>query len=229
MSSFRLLASLFQTVVASTFASVILLLFVFIFSGFIVPRCKWHQHLKLKTLSGFVTSQTDGSRKKLQKTATGKVETTDNFDDDVEQLEGATRNNGTLSSKLSSIISAKKKKVISGDYDLPERDDLGERRWKHELRVLSQAGIHSTDDGVQLDNKPESLSDGGNDVDDVADDVEADGSDDEFYISIKRQRDLKLRMKVEKSSGNPQDVSEVDTTVDGKRNISSPVSRSSVH
>ncbi|KAK9673337.1 hypothetical protein RND81_12G161500 [Saponaria officinalis] len=38
MSSFRLLASLFQTAVASTFASVIFLLFVFIFSGFIVPR-----------------------------------------------------------------------------------------------------------------------------------------------------------------------------------------------
>ncbi|KAK9666873.1 hypothetical protein RND81_14G217600 [Saponaria officinalis] len=42
MSSFRLLASLFQTAVASTFASVILLLFVFIFSGFIVPRSSVH-------------------------------------------------------------------------------------------------------------------------------------------------------------------------------------------
>ncbi|KAK9673340.1 hypothetical protein RND81_12G161600 [Saponaria officinalis] len=38
ISSFRLLASLFQTAVPSTFASVIYLLSVFIFSGFIVPR-----------------------------------------------------------------------------------------------------------------------------------------------------------------------------------------------
>uniref|UniRef100_A0A803L4L5 ABC transporter domain-containing protein n=1 Tax=Chenopodium quinoa TaxID=63459 RepID=A0A803L4L5_CHEQI len=38
ISMFRLLASLFRTTVASTFASVIFILFVFIFSGFIIPR-----------------------------------------------------------------------------------------------------------------------------------------------------------------------------------------------
>uniref|UniRef100_A0A803KN58 ABC transporter domain-containing protein n=1 Tax=Chenopodium quinoa TaxID=63459 RepID=A0A803KN58_CHEQI len=38
ISMFRLLASLFRTTVASTFASVIFILFVFIFSGFIFPR-----------------------------------------------------------------------------------------------------------------------------------------------------------------------------------------------
>ncbi|XP_074311760.1 pleiotropic drug resistance protein 3-like [Silene latifolia] len=38
MSSFRLLASVFQTIAASTFASAIFIFFMFIFSGFIIPR-----------------------------------------------------------------------------------------------------------------------------------------------------------------------------------------------
>ncbi|KAL9245001.1 hypothetical protein vseg_018711 [Gypsophila vaccaria] len=188
-------------------------------------RAALEERLKLKTVSGLDKSRTDGSKKKLQKTATGKVETDYDFDDDVEQLEGATRNNGNLSSKLSSIIPAKKKKGISGDDDLPERDDLGERRWKHELRVLSRAGINSNNDAAPLENEPESLSDSGDDVvEDVGEDAE-NGSGDDFYDSIKRQRDLKLRMKAEKFSRNPEDVPEADTTVDGKRNISAPMEK----
>ncbi|KAH9614778.1 hypothetical protein KSS87_014040 [Heliosperma pusillum] len=156
------------------------------------------EKLRQKTVSGLDTSKTDGdgSKKKLRRTVTGKLETTYDFDDDV-QMEGATPDNGTLSSKLSRIIPAKKKKGVSGDDDLPERDGLGQRRWKHELRVLSRAGINSNDDGVQLEDEPETFSDGGDDVEDGA---EVDGSEDDFYTTIKRQRDLKLKMKAEKHS-----------------------------
>ncbi|XP_074275405.1 protein THALLO [Silene latifolia] len=185
-------------------------------------RAALEEKLRQKTVSGFDTSKTDESKKKLRRIVAGKLETAYDFDDDVMQMEGATLDNGTLSSKLSRIIPGKKKKGVSGDDDLPERDDLGQRRWKHELRVLSRAGINSNDDGVQLENEPESFSDGGDDREDGA---EVDGSDDDFYTSYKRQRDLKLKMKAEKYSGNLRDVPEADITVDGKRVISAPMEK----
>ncbi|KAK9677850.1 hypothetical protein RND81_11G171300 [Saponaria officinalis] len=175
-------------------------------------RAALEQKLEQKTVIGFV------SKKKFRKTDIGKLETIYDFDDDVVQLKGATRDNVTLSRTLSGIIPAKKRKGVSGDVDLPARDDLGERRWKHELRGLSRVGIVSN--GGRLENELEGLHGG---RDDVEDSVEVDGSDDDFYNTIKRRRDLKLRMKAEKFSRIPQDISPADITVDGKRNISAPM------
>ncbi|KAL9245000.1 hypothetical protein vseg_018710 [Gypsophila vaccaria] len=166
------------------------------------------QKLKEKTVSaGFV------SNTKLRKTAIGKLETIYDFDDDVEQLKGATDDTVTLSSKLTRVVPSNRKKGVSGDDDLPARDNQGEQRWKRELRVLPSS------DGGQLGNEPERLSDGR----DVVDSVEVDGSDDDFYNSYKRQRDLNLQMKAMKFSRTAQEVSAANTTVDGKRSISAPM------
>lgn len=70
-------------------------------------------------------------------------------------------------------------KFVSGDDDLPKRDNVGERRRKHELRVLSRVGANSVEYDHEL---PE----------------DGDGSEDEFYQDVKRQRTEKLSFKNEK-------------------------------
>lgn len=81
-------------------------------------------------------------------------------------------------------------KVISGDDDLPKRDDIGERRRKHELKVLAGAGIKSEDDAV---NEPGTLeTDEGSDMEE---DSDPGVSEDEFYRETKQIRDAKLAAK----------------------------------
>lgn len=86
-------------------------------------------------------------------------------------------------------------KVISGDDDLPKRDDIGERRRKHELRVLARAGANPMDDDDMAD------EDGGieeNPMDiDASEDGDAIGSEDEFYKEVKKWRAEKLKAKAE--------------------------------
>lgn len=81
-------------------------------------------------------------------------------------------------------------KVVSGDDDLPQRDDIGERRRKHELRVLAGAGIKSEDDAGEND----TISDDG---DIEMEDSEAGDSEDEFYKQAKQNRAAKLAAKAE--------------------------------
>lgn len=72
--------------------------------------------------------------------------------------------------------------IVSGDDDLPKRDDIGERRRKHELRVLSGAGIVSGDD---VGDGPGTV--GNNEDNDV----------DDFYKQVEQQRAAKLAAKSE--------------------------------
>lgn len=185
---------------------------------------------KLKQKAGFAAPETVNSKKQKLTKLAGKLETTDDFDDDAMDLEVTTRgirSTSTLSSKLSQIVPGKKKMVkgISGDDDLPERDDLGERRWKHELRVLARAGIESKDDDdddTQLENKPESF---GDHEADAGNNDEDNGSEDDYYNLIKGQREAKLKMKAQMYSRTPEIQFEPEITVDGKRHITTQMEK----
>lgn len=84
-------------------------------------------------------------------------------------------------------------KIISGDDDLPKRDDIGERRRKHELRVLAGAGIKPMDeveDGIGTDGMDK-------DADTDDNDSGTEESENEFYKQVKEQRAVKLAAKKE--------------------------------
>lgn len=84
-------------------------------------------------------------------------------------------------------------KVVSGDDDLPKRDDIGERRRKHELKVLAGAGIIPEDDARAA----LGTSENDDDDDDMDEDENSGESEDEFYKQVKEQRAAKLAAKAE--------------------------------
>lgn len=164
-----------------------------------------------------------GKRKKHLKPVNGQLETFDDFDDDATGFERGTvgMSNGHVSSlrssKISQLVPAQpsKPKVVSGDDDLPKRDDIGERRRKHELRVLAGAGIKSEDDA--WDELGTFKTDDDDDME-VGDDGETRESEDEFYEQVKRHRTEKLDAKSEIYTRTPATPS-LPETVDGKRHI----------
>uniref|UniRef100_A0A803LDP8 Sas10 C-terminal domain-containing protein n=1 Tax=Chenopodium quinoa TaxID=63459 RepID=A0A803LDP8_CHEQI len=163
-----------------------------------------------------------GLQKQLKQRADSVVPKTNNSKNmKLKKIPG--RRASTLSSKLSQIVPAKgnRLKGVSGDDDLPERDDLGERRWKHELRVLARAGIKSKDnDDAELDNEPESLGGKTGNGADAGDSDEDNNEFADFYNLVKKQKEAKLKLKAAKFSRNPQDQYELEITADGKRHIS---------
>lgn len=82
--------------------------------------------------------------------------------------------------------------MVSGDDDLPKRDDIGERRRRHELQVLARVGAIDDTDLVQDED-----GDLGRSPDLNAQAV-ASESEDEFYTDVKRLRVEKLMAKAEK-------------------------------
>lgn len=89
-------------------------------------------------------------------------------------------------------------KVVSGDDDLPKRDEIGERRRKHELRVLAGAGIKTEDDD-ESDRDDQMGGDlGPDEVEDADDDEVGSGdSENEFYKQVEQLRAAKLAAKAE--------------------------------
>lgn len=83
-------------------------------------------------------------------------------------------------------------KVVSGDDDLPTRDDIGERRRRYELQMLARAGTKSKNDSSALEGDSDGDSDG-----DVKGNDEVIDSEDDFYKQVKQQRAAKLAAKSE--------------------------------
>ncbi|XP_057854948.2 protein THALLO isoform X1 [Cryptomeria japonica] len=148
------------------------------------------------------------NHKHLKRSRNGLLDTLEDFDDDVADLTTRKEDKSNLDSlqqprKLSQLVAeagrTKKPKLVSGDDDLPEKEDLGERRRRHE--TLSYGKSPSPDD---VSKKTEN------------DDLE--GSEDEFYREVKQQRAAKLAAKEETYSRKPTIVAP-EEELDGKRHI----------
>ncbi|KAF9619874.1 hypothetical protein IFM89_009656 [Coptis chinensis] len=175
-------------------------------------RASLEEKLKQKGIFSSVTNKLDIN----QKLHSRRLETLDDFGDEVMDKESGNANlsNGRSSSmhstKLLKVVAPKlnKLKVVSGDDDLPKRDDIGERRRKHELRVLANAGVESKDE----------IGD--------EDDGEEEASENEFYEQVKKQKISKLSAKAELYSRTPWGPSSAEPEiVDGKRQITRQIEK----
>ncbi|RDY08334.1 Something about silencing protein 10, partial [Mucuna pruriens] len=186
-------------------------------------RASLEEKLKNKGLYSSIAPKPSNAVKRLRP-VNGQLETYDDYNDDAVDANGkAILINGSGSKKVSQFLNAtmKKPKVVSGDDDLPKRDDIGERRRKHELRVLAGAGIKTEDDDDDGDDQMGDL--GPNEVTEEHDDGSGD-SENEFYRQVEQLRAAKLAAKAETYSRNAS-VSSLQDTVEGKRHISSQMEK----
>ncbi|CAJ2654207.1 unnamed protein product [Trifolium pratense] len=190
-------------------------------------RASLEEKLRQKGLYSQIAPNPSNSLKR-SRPANGQLATYDDFDDDAVGVNGpAGMSNGLVSSKVSPFVSAnlKKLKVASGDDDLPKRDVFGERRRKHEVRVMAGAGVKTEDDNGddQMDNLES------HEVDDEEEDSESGGdSENELYNQAERLQALKRASKTATYSSNSSKSavsSLAEDTVDGKRYITSQMSK----
>ncbi|XP_071705513.1 protein THALLO [Rutidosis leptorrhynchoides] len=185
-------------------------------------RAALEEKLKQKGVFNLDAPKTNGGlMKKNMKPLNGKLEALDDYDDDAFDIENNNKSNMMSSNRLSQLVTQKKKpKVISGDDDLPQRDDIGERRRKHEMRVLASAGIQSADDNdndlIEENVRATVESDGDSDKNE---DDETDNSDSDVYKKTKKKRDAKLAVKAQMYSRSAPSVITVPETLEGKRHI----------
>ncbi|XWS65066.1 hypothetical protein CRYUN_Cryun05aG0059100 [Craigia yunnanensis] len=192
-------------------------------------RAALEEKLKRKGIFSSNIPKPDKTKKHV-KPVNGQLATYDDFADDAMDAEGGARGlsnshaSSQHSNKISQLIMAEKNKskVVSGDDDLPERDDIGERRRKHELRVLAGAAVKSEDDhGGEYDTFED---DGAISVEENSDTEDTEGSEDEFYKQVKQKRAAKLAAKAEiytRTSAPPS----LPENVDGKRQITHQIEK----
>lgn len=187
--------------------------------------------LKQKGVFSSVASQLDRRWKSPSQQVNSQLETIHDFGDEVIDKDGISANlsNGHASSmqltELSKFVLKKLKssKAVSGDDDLPQRDDFGERRRKHELRVLANAGVEPNDD---VKDEHKTLEDTGvKSMNADEEDDDSDESEDETYRQAKRQRYAKLSAKAEQYSRTPMIQTAEPVTVDGKRQINRQIEK----
>ncbi|CAN6482005.1 unnamed protein product [Victoria cruziana] len=130
--------------------------------------------------------------------------TLDDFDDEDGPRSVSTTNTSDKHIKLSQLVAMagkgiKKPKLVSGDSDLPMREDIGERRRKHDLQSLS--------------NPREDL------VEDVGDDTNASDFEDDFYKEVKQSRAAKIAAKSEAYTRSNTVLPSPEPEANGKRQI----------
>ncbi|CAK7322518.1 unnamed protein product [Dovyalis caffra] len=169
---------------------------------------------KLKQKGAFCSFAKPDKALKHPRPVNGRLESHGDYDDDAVDDEKGNRrlspgDTSLLGSKkLSKLVMSKqnKPKVVSGDDDLPMRDDIGERRRKHELRVLADAGIKTEDDaGVRMEDDAGIMSEDelameADENDDM--DEDADSSEDDLYKQVRQKRAAKLAAKAEIYTSN---------------------------
>ncbi|CAK9221969.1 unnamed protein product [Sphagnum troendelagicum] len=155
--------------------------------------------------------------KQLKRPRNGLKDILDDLEDDVGDMEGLVLSKSNLISAvgrprtLSQVIAeagrpSKKPKAVSGDADLPVREDLGERRRNYEIQQAAKASV--TNDTDDSDGKAE-----GN-----GQDEDKDPEEDDFYIQAKQLKEAKQAAKAAKYSRTLlSPVEELDA--DGKRQI----------
>ncbi|XP_042516136.1 something about silencing protein 10 [Macadamia integrifolia] len=188
-------------------------------------RARLEEKLKQKGVFKSVAPKPDRSKERLVQPVNRKLETLDDFDDEVIDKEAGAHglNDGHtgLAHSMSKLVAAngKKSKVVSGDNDAPKRDDIGERRRKYERQVLSRVGVELMDDDLRNQEDDQAELDANFDDDD-GEGGQSEGSEDEFYKQVKEQRAAKLSAKAELYGRAPKVPSLPETEVaDGKRHI----------
>ncbi|KAG7025385.1 Something about silencing protein 10 [Cucurbita argyrosperma subsp. argyrosperma] len=110
-------------------------------------RALLEEKLKQKDFT-LIEPKQNGAMKHLQP-INRKLEAYDDFKDDTDAQAAKRKGRDTSAgaADLTRLVVAKlkKPKVISGDDDLPTRDDIGERRRKYELQMLARAGFKTTE------------------------------------------------------------------------------------
>ncbi|KAL1561398.1 something about silencing protein 10 [Salvia divinorum] len=174
-------------------------------------RASLEEKLKQQGVFSSVASKAVKSSKH-QQPVNRQLETFDDFVDEAMEIDAA--------SNHKTVLRPNKRKVVAGDDDIPKRDDIGERRRKHELRVLAGAGIKS---GEDVEDETGSLS--SDEADDANGESDAD-SDLEFYKQVESKHAARLAEKSAKYSRVPEVPSLPDTLPDdGKRHITNQIEK----